>query len=602
MAVEDLQIWADHLETIRLPEIEADIADIQPRLSQAEADIVSKVQTINDTLTLHSARIDEAQVDADAAMDRANYALTRVYDQFIEANSNWMMALDALRDEFTYDLNSSTAAITDAYTNAILAQLSAATLQLQTQFDVKVAEVDAIKATIDGIKSNIDLDIDTLNNDILPGMNAEIDQLKLDTATITGDLTTLQSDLQTFYYSATDTETAIAGAITTAKSEIANPDGTSLGATLAQSYRTSADQDAATAAALVTLKSEIEAVDGTSLGATLSNDYLTTSDTNSAIAAAISTLKSQIENPNGDSIAATLDQNYLTSTETNNAIASADQTLKSAIESPTGTIRSILTSQYLTSADTNTAISGAISTLKSEIEDENGTSLGATLSQNYLTSADTQSAIAAEISTVQASINGVSADVTAVSNALADVEGNLAASYTLRVGAGGASAGLEIVAADNVGGSASSLRISADSLLLEGAVNIIDTLQIKGNAVVVPVAQTLLNSIPGDDTTEYELVQQLSITLSYPGYVTVLFNAQLGYLGQWQVNGEPHKFDLRINDESKVTRGGVLANDYPNIAWTEFLAAGTHTAKIYWYGTSPTTLSKRTLIMLGTMR
>ena len=156
MAVEDLQIWADHLETIRLPEIEADIADIQPRLSQAEADIVSKVQTINDTLTLHSARIDEAQVDADAAMDRANYALTRVYDQFIEANSNWMMALDALRDEFTYDLNSSTAAITDAYTNAILTQLSAATLQLQTQFDVKVAEVDAIKATIDGIKSNID--------------------------------------------------------------------------------------------------------------------------------------------------------------------------------------------------------------------------------------------------------------------------------------------------------------------------------------------------------------------------------------------------------------------------------------------------------------
>lgn len=492
MAVEDLQIWADHLETIRLPEIEADIADIQPRLSQAEADIVSKVQTINDTLTLHSARIDEAQVDANAAMDRANYALTRVYDQFIEANSNWMLALDALRDEFTYDLNSSTASITDAYTNAILAQLSAATLQLQTQFDVKVAEVDAIKATIDGIKSDIDLDIDTLNNDILPGMNAEIDQLKLDTATITGDLTTLQTELQTFYYSATDTELAIAGAITTAKSEIEDPNGTSLGATLAQSYRTSADQDTVTAAQLLTLQSDIE--------------------------------------------------------------------------------------------------------------DPNGSSLGATLNQNYYTSASTDSAIAAEISTVQASINGVSANVTAVSNALADVEDNLAASYTLRVSAGGASAGLEIVAADNVGGSASSLRISADSLLLEGAVNIIDTLQIKGNAVVVPVSQTLLNSIPGDDTTIYQLVQELSITLNYPGYVTVLFNAQLGYLGQWQVNGEPHKFDLQINDVSKVTRGGVLANDYPNIAWTEFLAAGTHTAKIYWYGTSETTLSKRTLIMLGTMR
>lgn len=477
MAVEDIQIWADHLETIRLPEIEADIADIQPRLSQAEADIVSKVQTINDTLTLHSARIDEAQVDADAAMDRANYALTRVYDQFIEANSNWMMALDALRDEFTYDLNSSTAAITDAYTNAILAQLSAATLKVQTEFDVKVAEVEGIKTTIDGIKANIDLDIDTLNNTILPGMNAEIDQLQLDTGTIAGDLTTLQSDLQTFYYSATDTETAIAGAITTAKSEIENPNGASLGATLAQSYRTSADQDAVTAAALLTFKSEIEDADGTSLGATLSNDYLTTSNTNSAIAAAINTLKSEIENPNGDSIAATLDQNYLTSAETNSAIASADQTLKSQIESPTGTIRSFLTSQYLTSSDTNTAIAGAVSTLKSQIEDENGTSLGATLSQNYYTSADTNSAIATEINTYDASVTGgLAANVTTQKAALSNLEDNAAASYVMRAKAGGAVGEVEIVAADSViGGPVSTVRLSADDILLDGTVRITDS-------------------------------------------------------------------------------------------------------------------------------
>jgi hypothetical protein len=470
MAVEDLQIWADHLETIRLPEIEADIADIQPRLSQAEADIVSKVQTINDTLTLHSARIDEAQVDADAAMDRANYALTRVYDQFIEANSNWMLALDSLRDELTINLNNSNAALTDAYTDAILAQLSAATLQVQAQFDVKVAEVEGIKSIIDGVKSDIDIDIDTLNNTILPGMNAEIDQLQLDTGTIAGDLTTLQSDLQAFYYSATDTETAISGAITTAKSEIENPDGTSLGATLNQSYRTAVDQDAATAASLLGLQTDIENPNGTSLGATLNNDYLTTTDTNSAISAAITTLRSEIEDPSGSSVGATLDQNYLTSAETNSAIASADATLKSNIESPTGTIRSILTTQYLTSADTDAAIAGAISTLKSEIEDENGTSLGATLSQNYYTSASTDAAIAAEISTVQASINGVSSDVTAVSNALADVEGNLAASYTLRVSAGGASAGFEIVAADNPGGPASTIRMDADNILIDGTV------------------------------------------------------------------------------------------------------------------------------------
>lgn len=524
MAVEDIQIWADHLETIRLPEIEADIADIQPRLSQAEADIVSKVQTINDTLTLHSARIDEAQVDADAAMDRANYALTRVYDQFIEANSNWMLALDSLRDELTINLNNSNAALTDAYTDAILAQLNAATLQVQAQFDVKVAEVEGIKSIIDGVKSDIDIDIDTLNNTILPGMNAEIDQLQLDTGTIAGDLTTLQSDLQAFYYSATDTETAISGAITTAKSEIENPDGTSLGATLNQSYRTAVDQDAATAASLLGLQTDIENPNGTSLGATLNNDYLTTTDTNSAISAAITTLRSEIEDPSGSSVGATLDQNYLTSAETNSAIASADATLKSNIESPTGTIRSILTTQYLTSADTDAAIAGAISTLKSEIEDENGTSLGATLSQNYYTSASTDAAIAAEISTVQASINGVSSDVTAVSNALADVEGNLAASYTLRVSAGGASAGFEIVAADNPSGPASTIRMDADNILIDGTVTAdhIDSrgLSIRdanGNIILAAGTPLSVNNVSGlGDLATQNSVSYTSVTGTKP--------------------------------------------------------------------------------------
>lgn len=67
--------------------------------------------------------------------------------------------------------------------------------------------------------------------------------------------------------------------------------------------------------------------------------------------------------------------------------------------------------------------------------------------------------------------NGTSATVAAQGTALADLEGNAAASYVLRVGAGGASAGLELVAADNpISGATSALRVNADNILLDGTV------------------------------------------------------------------------------------------------------------------------------------
>lgn len=67
--------------------------------------------------------------------------------------------------------------------------------------------------------------------------------------------------------------------------------------------------------------------------------------------------------------------------------------------------------------------------------------------------------------------DGTSATVAAQGTALADLEGNAAASYVLRVGAGGAAAGLELVAADNpVSGPKSALRVDADNILLDGTV------------------------------------------------------------------------------------------------------------------------------------
>ena len=145
------------------------------------------------------------------------------------------------------------------------------------------------------------------------------------------------------------------------------------------------------------------------------------------------------------------------------------------------------------SADLSTAqgdITGnatAISGLDVRVTDAEGdlvsqaaqiTSLTASVGQNAAdisaeatarTTAD--DALAATISTVQADVGGLEASVATQSTAIATLEGNAEASFGLRVEAGGAGAGLELVALDDpVSGPASALRVNADNILLDGTV------------------------------------------------------------------------------------------------------------------------------------
>jgi len=62
------------------------------------------------------------------------------------------------------------------------------------------------------------------------------------------------------------------------------------------------------------------------------------------------------------------------------------------------------------------------------------------------------------------------------SAAIADIEGNASATYTMRLTAGGASAGLELVAADDpVSGPVSALRLRADHVIVSGQTTLEDT-------------------------------------------------------------------------------------------------------------------------------
>lgn len=97
-------------------------------------------------------------------------------------------------------------------------------------------------------------------------------------------------------------------------------------------------------------------------------------------------------------------------------------------------------------------------------------------------SALTGTALAVLLTQMDVDAGGNSAFVTSQTAAMATLEGNAAASYVLRVGAGGASAGFEVVAADDpVSGSASTIKLSAKHIEIQAS-----SLRISDNANLFP--------------------------------------------------------------------------------------------------------------------
>lgn len=101
---------------------------------------------------------------------------------------------------------------------------------------------------------------------------------------------------------------------------------------------------------------------------------------------------------------------------------------------------------------------------------EVGDAISAAVSTEAGVRASEDQAIAASVSALSATVGGVSASVTTQGAAIADLEGNAAASLVFRTQAGSSGAALELVSADDPDGATSVARITADNILLEGSV------------------------------------------------------------------------------------------------------------------------------------
>ena len=124
----------------------------------------------------------------------------------------------------------------------------------------------------------------------------------------------------------------------------------------------------------------------------------------------------------------------------------------------------------------------------------------------------------------------------------------------------------------------------------------IDTLQIKGEAVIVPTATT--DNINKAGGAADGAVQSLSLTLDVAGQVLVTWSGAQGYSG-----ASYHETKLVVNGGVVMTRGGDATNDMPNLAWSGSLSAGPHSIDLWWYGAnSSVTLANGTLSVFGAKR
>lgn len=131
-----------------------------------------------------------------------------------------------------------------------------------------------------------------------------------------------------------------------------------------------------------------------------------------------------------------------------------------------GDAETAIASEQLARSTADSALAADIASLTATVD---GNTAAITAEQVARTNAD--SALAASVDTLTTNLNGVSASVTSQAAAISTIESFAAATYTLRLNAGGAEVGLEIVAADDpIAGPISALRINADNILLDGSV------------------------------------------------------------------------------------------------------------------------------------
>nr|WP_321458721.1 hypothetical protein [uncultured Vibrio sp.] len=212
---------------------------------------------------------------------------------------------------------------------------------------------------------------------------------------------TLQATIETKYYTAADTDSAIAMMTQDLKSEIEDPNGNSIMANVHNTYATKASLDEAVANVRQRLTSQLGG-----LNAVLDSQYATKATLEEAISSAIQTLRSTMEDPNGTSLGAELTNSYATKTDLTKSIAQAVQELNSSIVLGDQAMKANIKTTYATNASLEESLSQVTQELTSLTQTEIG-EINAKLEEEYKTWTTTKIAMASMERNLESSISGV---------------------------------------------------------------------------------------------------------------------------------------------------------------------------------------------------
>ncbi|HHF2967519.1 TPA: hypothetical protein ACPJ0T_003164 [Vibrio alginolyticus] len=241
---------------------------------------------------------------------------------------------------------------------------------------------------------------------------------------------TLRAEIETNYYTAVETDKAMAVLRESVTSQIEENE-TSILAQIKREYATKVEVDSALSALRESVKSEIQS-NGESILAQVGQEFATQVELDKAI----STAKLDLETQLGDSISG-IEQNYATNAKLTSAISQLNTSLSASIEG----VESNLSTNYKTWVDTEKAINIATNSLSSKIGE-----VESNLANNYYTEAQTNQAISTEIGKVNATVNGVSSSVTQISEALADLDDGYSALWGVKTSIGGMTANVALIA------------------------------------------------------------------------------------------------------------------------------------------------------------
>lgn len=171
MPVADLQSWANDVQDIRLPAIESDISTLQTDQLNTQTQLTQKSQELTDALAAHTAQIAAAQTDATTALAESADTTTRVYDVDLAAQAYTNQKIQELRDELNLQVGLINAYMTGDLEAYIDSQVSANVPALQSVVDAAVGEAQQAASDLEQDITDINAVNDTITNTELPAIH-----------------------------------------------------------------------------------------------------------------------------------------------------------------------------------------------------------------------------------------------------------------------------------------------------------------------------------------------------------------------------------------------------------------------------------------------